>query len=70
MSICFCVVTKCLPGRSGWIKVYGEFWDIEKDEGRTGSGELGKGKGKERGEKEGKGEKKLCKSKKEGRIVK
>ena len=50
MSICFCVVTKCLPGRSGWImiKVYGEFWDIEKDQGGTGSGELGKGKGKER----------------------
>lgn len=70
MSICFCVVTKCLPGRSGWIKVYGEFWDIGKDQGGTGSGELGKGKGKERKEKEGKGEKKLCKSKKEGRVVK
>ena len=48
MSICFCVVTKCLPGRSGWIKVYGEFWDIGKDQEGTGSGELGKGKGKER----------------------
>lgn len=42
------MVTKCLPGRSGWIKVYGEFWDIGKDQEGTGSGELGKGKGKER----------------------